>query len=157
MKEQRHRSTVNSINNARQRCRNPKPQDGKGYANVEFRLTYAGVIGSIGPRPEGMSLDRIDARGHYEVGNIRWATASEQAANRIWRPLVARRGERLQRLKRADDGRHLFTMDGETLFARQWEDRTGIRAATIKGRRCMGWSDAKALTTPVRLYGESRP
>ncbi len=29
-----------------------------------------------------MSLDRIDNHGNYEPGNVRWATAAEQVANR---------------------------------------------------------------------------
>lgn len=39
----------------------------------------------LGPRPPQYTLDRIDSNGHYEPGNIRWATRSQQFANqRYW-------------------------------------------------------------------------
>ena len=36
----------------------------------------------LGPRPEGYTLDRIDPNGNYEPGNVAWASAEAQAANR---------------------------------------------------------------------------
>ena len=53
------------------------------YSHVEFRFTsFEQWFEELGPRPEGMSVDRIDPTGHYEPGNVRWATAAEQARNR---------------------------------------------------------------------------
>lgn len=40
----------------------------------------------LGPRPEGLTLDRRNNDGHYEPGNLRWATKSEQSYNRRDRP-----------------------------------------------------------------------
>lgn len=44
--------------------------------------TFAAYVDqALGPRPDGCSLDRIDNDGHYEPGNVRWASAVEQRAN----------------------------------------------------------------------------
>jgi hypothetical protein len=48
--------------------------DGSGFARF---------LEHVGPRPsQKHSLDRIDVNKGYEPGNVRWATAHEQAVNR---------------------------------------------------------------------------
>ena len=48
----------------------------------DYLLFEKYILESLGPRPEGMSIDRINNDGNYEPGNLRWATKSLQVRNR---------------------------------------------------------------------------
>lgn len=70
---------------AKKRCQNPHVRDFKNYGGrgVEFHFkSFQQFLGELGRRPAGLSLDRIDNDGHYEPGNVRWATRKEQRNNR---------------------------------------------------------------------------
>ena len=55
-----------------------------GGRGIEFRFTcFADFLKAVGRKPHpSLVLDRIDNDGHYEAGNLRWATASESNINR---------------------------------------------------------------------------
>jgi hypothetical protein len=71
--------------------------DSKNYARYgargisvcdRWRHSFENFYADVGPRPAGTngrrplySLERINNNGNYEPGNVRWATAQEQAAN----------------------------------------------------------------------------
>lgn len=74
-----------------QRCENPEHigyryYGAKGRSVCErwhdVRLFIEDIERDLGQRPEGMTLDRADNDGNYEPGNVRWATAAQQIANR---------------------------------------------------------------------------
>jgi len=76
----------NAFYHARSRCRYPQDANFALYGGrgIEFRFDcFDEFMDAVGPRPTPKhSLDRIDNNGHYERGNVRWATQSEQCRNR---------------------------------------------------------------------------
>ena len=55
-----------------------------GGRGIEVKFeSFQEFIDHVGDAPTlDHTLDRIDVNGHYELGNIRWATWSEQIRNR---------------------------------------------------------------------------
>ena len=74
--------------NAKQRVTNPDRRDWPNYGGRGIRMaeewlrSFVTFLAHVGPRPAGLTLDRIDVDGHYEPGNVRWATRAQQTANR---------------------------------------------------------------------------
>ena len=71
------------------------------------------------------TIERIDTNGHYEPGNVKWATALEQARNK-------RRNIRLE-------------FNGETMPIADWAARIGISIGALRQRLKRRWSLERAL------------
>lgn len=121
---------------AKARCKGTHKEKKTRYCDrgIEFKFaSFADFIAEMGPRPDGMQLDRIDNNGHYEKGNVRWATLHEQSNNR--------------------EITVTLTHKGKTLCLSDWAEETGLKAATIWARiNKYSWPVADALETPT--YGK---
>lgn len=83
------------FSNIKQRTTNPKNPDYKFYGQKGIRLCpqwrskrygcwrfMLYILGTIGHRPEGYVLDRINNSRGYEPGNLRWASVGESEQNK---------------------------------------------------------------------------
>lgn len=120
---------------AKHRCTNPnsKSWDCYGGRGIRFSfMSFEQFFAELGLRPSPRhSLDRVDNEGHYEPGNIRWATREEQSNNRRKRNKPTRQ--------------RFVTANGRTMNIRQWAEETGVSENAITKRLGRGWPPEEAV------------
>lgn len=106
--------------------------DRYGGRGIEFRFnSFDEFLQEMGRKPTPKhSIDRIDVNGHYEKGNVRWATPQEQCRN-------TRRN-------------HYITAFNQTKLLVEWAESSGIGAATIRHRLgAYQWCNDCAVSLPI--------
>lgn len=130
----------------KQRCCNARSKfykhyGGRGICVCERLMSFSGFISTMGNRPDGHSIDRIDNNGNYSCGqcdqcrengwkeNVRWATTAQQLRNRRVSRYIEHNGERLT--------------------VSEWAKRIGCSQQVINQRLKNGWSVRDAIERPV--------
>jgi hypothetical protein len=118
------------------RCFNPACKDYARYAGTgitvcaKWRDSFEEFFADVGRRPSPKhSIDRFpNPAGNYEPGNVRWATAREQAQNRRDNKCV--------------------TYDGRTMVIAEWARLLGCSGATLD-KRIARHGVELAITMPI--------
>ena len=115
------------------RCNTTTSPDYPRWGGKGIKVLYQNIdefYSDVGDKPSKKhSLDRIDGSKNYEVGNCRWATATEQANNMT--------------------SNRKLNYNGIVKNLEEWAKEKGIRATTIRYRIEKGMSVEDALDTPV--------
>lgn len=131
-----HHPEYNRWQNMLKRCQkswHPKFPEygGRGIAVCEawedFEVFLADLK-TLGPCPEGHSLDRINNDGDYEPGNVRWAAVQEQLTNRRQsRPYRAR-------TKAPSHAKAVVVFNGAEITIATAAEILGVRPESLKKR-----------------------
>lgn len=105
---------------AKGRCDNTNDSNCPDYGGrgIEFRFTsFEEFYDELGEKPEPKrqySVDRIDNGGHYEKGNVKWATRREQSLNMRRNSKISFNGE----TKRMSEWSEIVKININTLYKR---------------------------------------
>jgi hypothetical protein len=109
------------------------------YTNIavcERWESFENFLADMGPRPDGMSLDRIDNAGPYAPENCRWADHGQQMRN--------------------TRNNVMLTCDGKTMCVAEWARFLGIPKMRIHKRLSLGWPVERVLSKEMFHKGEGK-
>lgn len=122
------------------RCENPNDKKYYRYGARGIKVcpewhdfkNFSTWSDSVGGRPEGFTIDRIDNDGDYCPKNCRWASSTTQSLNK--------------------SSNKLINYNGETKTLKEWSDSTGIDYHVLQHRFYRNWDTERALTQPVQNH-----
>lgn len=105
----------------------------RGITVCDRWMDFASFLADMGEPPAGMTLERKDNNLGYCPENCVWATRREQSNNTRWNRNI--------------------TVNGITASVAEWSEKLGLpRNSALIHQRIdkLGWSEEKAVTTPVK-------
>ena len=110
---------------------------GRGITMCERWLkSFPNFLADMGPRPTGLTIERIDNSKGYSKENCKWATMQEQNWNK-------------RDIK-------MITFQGETKPTKVWERELGFSSGGLRYRLKKGMSMKDAVATPIRNNPQPR-
>ena len=109
----------NSWSHMKERCLNKRNKNydlygGRGISVCDRWLKFENFYADMGDPPAGMTIERIDNNGDYELSNCKWATRMDQVLNR--------------------SATRMITFKKKTMCMKDWARHLGINYVTLKAR-----------------------
>ena len=111
------------------RCGHSADYKNRGITVCDEWQSFPVFLSDMGEPPPGMTLDRIDNDGNYELSNCRWATRLVQQNNRRCNIFA--------------------TIYGRSQTISQWCRELGVKSNTVICRIRRGWTPERALIEPI--------
>ena len=121
----------------RYRCENPRKHNYKYYGGRGIKvclrwMDFAKFVEDMGPRPDGMTLDRIDLNKDYSPQNCRWASKETQMNNM--------------------SSNRVLVVDGAAKTMTEWSRVWMVPVGTIWMRLKLGWDVSDAVKRTVARH-----
>lgn len=123
----------------RRRCSNPtgKARTYVGISVCDRWKKFDNFLEDMGCKPtKRHTLERRRNSEGYNPENCRWALPTEQARNRSTNRFITR--------------------NGRTMIVTDWANEVGLPEVTVRNRLFRGWSEERALTTPLLTQFRNR-
>lgn len=124
--------------NMKRRCDSPNIPTYKYYGARGIRvcdrwLSFENFKNDMSPRPDGMTLDRIDSLGDYCPENCRWISIQDQQRNRRSNRKIEYAGKQYGTVA-------------------EFIEELGLKNSVVRSRLARGWSPEDIVNTPPMEY-----
>jgi hypothetical protein len=114
------------------RCYNDQDKKWDRYGGRGIKIqhdwidSFEAFYRDMGPKPRGMTIDRINTNGDYTKDNCRWATQKTQQNNRT--------------------NNKILVVNGEAMTMQLASEKYGISSDKVQQRLKRGWTEMQALS-----------